>query len=135
MDFTFHFIKPNNMETLLYLSSVAFLIIIGVYIIFRLFRDNEQLIVELHEAKAEVRTLGVDLYEARRSNGKANAYIEQLNNQLIVMGKKLPEYNNEAKRWKFKLNALDAEHRKTIQQLYGRIGAMQKQINRLKQYC
>ena len=67
----------------LYLSIIGAVVFLAAYIILRLLRDNERLIAELDEAKAEARTL-------------------------------------------------DAEHRQTIQHLYGRIGAMQKQLNRLK---
>lgn len=67
----------------LYLSIIGAVVFIAAYIILRLLRDNERLIAELDDAKAEERTL-------------------------------------------------DTEHRETIQQLYGRIGAMQRQINKLK---
>jgi chromosome segregation ATPase len=97
--------------------------------------------------------LDTDLDEAIQSNEKANAYIEQLselldeawrankecdtdiqmlNDHIKVLNKRLTKYNNEAKGYEISLNALDAEHRKTIQHLYGRIGAMQRQLNRLK---
>jgi hypothetical protein len=124
--------KGESMTHSLYLSIIGAVVFLTAYIILRLLRDNERLIVELHEAKAKARTLDADLSEARRSNRKANAHIEQLKNQLVVMGKKLPEYHNEAIGYKIRINAVMAEHRKTIQQLYGRIGAMQRQINRLK---
>lgn len=75
--------KQETMTHSLYLSIIGAVVFIAAYIILRLLRDNEWLILELDEAKAEARTL-------------------------------------------------DAEHRKTIQQLYGRIGAMQRKINRLK---
>jgi len=65
------------------LLIIGLIVFAASYIILRLLRDNERLIAELDEAKAEARTL-------------------------------------------------DAEHRQTIQQLYGRIGAMQKQLNQLK---
>ena len=79
------------------LVIIGVIVSIAAYIILRLLRNNERLILELDEAKAEVRTLDADLYEARRSNGKANAYIEQLNEQLDVMARRLSEHNNEAK--------------------------------------
>lgn len=141
----------------LYLSIIGAVVFFAAYIILRLLRDNERLMLELDEAKAEARTLDADLDEARRSNGKANAYIEQLNSQLDVMGKRLAEYNNEAKSWKIRFeevandniklhNQFKAEnkewralakreylrHKKEKQSLYGRIGAMQRQINKLK---
>jgi len=116
----------------LYLSIIGAVVFIAAYIILRMLRDNERLIAELDEAKAEARTLDADLDQARRNNRLANAHIEKLNAQLDALGKRLAEYNNEAKAWKIKFNALDAEHRKTIQHLYGRIGAMQRRINRLK---
>jgi chromosome segregation ATPase len=116
------------------LLIIGLIVFAASYIILRLLRNNERLILELEEAKTKVKTLDADLYEARRSNNKANAYIEQLNSQLDVMGKRLAEYNNEAKSRKISFDLADFERRKTIQHLYGRIGAMQKQINRLKQY-
>lgn len=67
----------------LYLSIIGAVVFFAAYIILCLLRNNERLIAELDEAKAEAKTL-------------------------------------------------DAEHRQTIQQLYGRIGAMQRQINKLK---
>ena len=116
----------------LYLSIIGAVVFIAAYIILRLLRDNERLMAELDDAKAEARTLDADLDEARRSNGIDNAHIEQLYAQLDVMDIRLSKYKKEAKGYEISLNALDAEHRKTIQQLYGRIGAMQRKINRLK---
>jgi len=75
--------KEQTMTHSLYLSIIGAVVFIAAYIILRLLRDNDRLMLELDEAKAEARTL-------------------------------------------------DAEHRQTIQQLYGRIGAMQRRINRLK---
>ena len=131
--------KEQTMTHSLYLSIIGAVVFFAAYIILRLLRDNERLIAELDDAKAEARTLDADLDEARRSNGKANAYIEQLLEKEDAMFKRLEEYNNEAKGWKIRFNALVAEshklkseHRQTIQQLYGRIGAMQRKINRLK---
>ena len=116
----------------LYLSIIGAVVFFAAYIILRLLRDNERLIAELDDAKAEARTLDADLDEARRSNGIDNAQIKQLYAQLDVMDIRLSKYKKEAKGYEISLNALDAEHRKTIQQLYGRIGAMQRKINRLK---
>ena len=104
------------------LSIIGLIVFAASYIILRLLRNNERLILELEEAKAE----------ARRRNNKANENIGQLNFQLEIFKKKLTVYNNEAKAWKIKFNALEAEHRKTVQQLYGRIGSMQRRINKLK---
>ena len=75
--------KQQTMTHSLYLSIIGAVVFIAAYIILRLLRDNDRLMLELDEAKAEARTL-------------------------------------------------DAEQRQTIQQLYGRIGAMQRQINKLK---
>jgi len=78
--------KTENNKTMthsLYLSIIGAVVFIAAYIILRLLRDNDRLMLELDEAKAEARTL-------------------------------------------------DAEQRQTIQQLYGRIGAMQRRINKLK---
>ena len=104
----------------------------AAFIILRLLRNNERLILELEEAKADARTLDADLDEARRSNGKANEIIKQLFDQEEVLSERLAKHKYEAKGWEIRLDALEAEHRKTIQQLYGRIGAMQRQLNRLK---
>ena len=117
----------------LYLSIIGAVVFLAAYIILRLLRNNERLILELEEAKADARTLDADLDQARRNNRLANAYIEKLNAQLDVLGKRLSKYNKEAKVWKIRLDALEAEHRKTVQQLYGRIGAMQRNINRHEQ--
>ena len=124
--------KRQTMTHSLYLSIIGAVVFIAAYIILRLLRDNERLIAELDDAKAEARTLDADLDEARRSNGIDNAQIKQLYAQLDVMDIRLSKYKKEAKGYEISLNALDAEHRKTIQQLYGRIGAMQRKINRLK---
>ena len=104
------------------LSIIGLIVFAASYIILRLLRNNERLILELEEAKAE----------ARRRNNKANENIGQLNFQLEILKKKLTVYNKEEKGYEISLNAVEAEHRKTIQQLYGRIGAMQRQLNRLK---
>ena len=139
------------------LSIIGLIVFAASYIILRLLRNNERLILELEEAKAEARTLDSDLDEARRSNGKANAYIEQLNAQLDVLGKRLSKYNKEAKVWKIRFESVVNENiklreefnakkkqwrslakseyvrnKKEKQRLYGRIGAMQRKINRLK---
>ena len=123
----------------LYLSIIGALVFLAAYIILRLLRDNERLILELDELKAEARTLDSDLDEARRLNGRASKDIEQLLKKEDAMFKRLAEYNNEAKGWKIRFNALVAENhrikseqRQTIQRLYGRIGAMQRRINKLK---
>ena len=110
----------------LYLSIIGAVVFLAAYIILRLLRDNERLILELEEVKAEARTLDADLDEARRANARANE-------QLDAMGKKLARHNYEAKGYEISLNAVEAEHRKTVQQLYGRIGAMQRNINRHEQ--
>jgi hypothetical protein len=114
--------KEQTMTHSLYLSIIGAVVFFAAYIILRLLRDNERLILELEEAKAE----------ARRRNNKANENIGQLNFQLEILRKKLTVYNKEAKGYEISLNAVNAEHRKIIQQLYGRIGAMQRQINKLK---
>lgn len=116
----------------LYLSIIGAVVFIAAYIILRLLRDNERLIAELDDAKAEVRTLDADLDEARRSNSQANETIGQPFPQVEVLSDRLERYKNEAKAWEIRSKALDVEHRQTIQQLYGRIGAMQRQINKLK---
>ena len=116
----------------LYLSIIGAVVFLAAYIILRLLRDNERLILELDEAKAEARTLDADLDDARRNNRLANAYIEQLFDQEEVLSERLSKYKKEAKGYEISLNAVEAEHRKTIQQLYGRIGAMQRRINKLK---
>jgi chromosome segregation ATPase len=124
--------KRQTMTNVIQLSIIGGIVFVASYIILQLLRNNERLIAELDDAKAEARTLDADLDEARRSNGKANAYIEQLYAQLDVMDIRLSKYKKQAKGYEISLNALDAEHRKTIQHLYGRIGAMQRKINRLK---
>jgi uncharacterized membrane protein YhiD involved in acid resistance len=120
--------KQQTMTHSLYLSIIGAVVFLAAYIILRLLRDNERLILELDDAKAEARTLDTDLDEARRSNGKANAYIQQLN-------VKLKESKAEEDALDYFLEHATEEnkkHKELIQQLYGRIGAMQRQINRLK---
>lgn len=102
------------------LVIIGVIVSIAAYIILRLLRENERLILELDEAKTKVKTLDRDLDEARRSNREAVRVAKNVRMQY--------------KAHRVKHNAVDAEHRKTIQHLYGRIGAMQRQINRLKQY-
>jgi chromosome segregation ATPase len=124
--------KEQTMTHSLYLSIIGAVVFFAAYIILRLLRDNERLMAELDDAKAEARTLDTDLDEARRSNGQATEKIRHLNFQVEVLSKRLAEYNNETKAWEIRCNIVDTEYRKTIQQLYGRIGAMQRKINRLK---
>ena len=110
------------------LVIIGVIVSIAAYIIVRLLRENERLILELDDAKAEARTLDADLDEARRANATANKHTERLIAQL--------------KESKAEEDALDyflehateenKKHKELIQQLYGRIGAMQRQINKLK---
>ena len=116
----------------LYLIIICAIVAAGIIIIGKLYDRIEKLKAELDDADAELKELDLICLKARRSNGKANAYIEQLNAQLDVMGKSLSKYKKEAKGYEISLNAVEAEHRKTVQQLYGRIGAMQRRINKLK---
>ncbi len=141
------------METLLYLSSVCLLIIIGVYIIWSLRDQSEDMYYDLGVSKIESE---IKRLEAE----KANAYIEQLDTQLDVMGKRLSEYRKEAKgyessfeaakavnkelreqikslqseidEWKHVAKALHLTHAREKQSLYGRIGKMTQTINNLK---
>lgn len=120
--------KQQTMTHSLYLSIIGAVVFFAAYIILRLLRDNERLIAELDEAKTEARTLDADLDEARRANATANKHTERLIAQL--------------KESKAEEDALDyflehateenKKHKELIQQLYGRIGAMQRQINKLK---
>lgn len=120
--------KQQTMTHSLYLSIIGAVVFFAAYIILRLLRDNDRLMLELDEAKAEARTLDADLDEARRANATANKHTERLIAQL--------------KESKAEEDALDyflehateenKKHKELIQQLYGRIGAMQRQINKLK---
>lgn len=143
-----------------YLSIIVAIVFLATYLIYRLYRDNEQLRIELKYTQKEAKILESNLHEQRESEGVANAYIKQLKTQLDVMGKRLAEYNNEAKGYKIRFNAVAGEyekireqikileakinewehaykaskimHKRKLQSLYGRIGAMQRRINRLK---
>jgi len=149
--------KEQTMTHSLYLSIIGAVVFLAAYIILRLLRNNERLILELEEAKAEARTLDSDLDEARRSNGKANEIIKQLFDQEEVLSESLSKYKKEAKVWKIRFESVVNENiklreefnakkkqwrslakseyvrnKKEKQRLYGRIGAMQRKINRLK---
>lgn len=131
----------------LYITIICTIVAAGIIIIGKLYDRIEKLKAELDEAKAEARTLDADLDDARRNNRLANAHIEKLNAQLDVLAKRLSKYNKEAKGWKIKFSAVTTENKelrekaekrqaelqKTIQRLYGRIGAMQRQINQREQ--
>ena len=196
----------------LYLSIIGAVVFLAAYIILRLLRDNERLILELDEAKAEARTLDADLDEARRANVKANDLNkvqskdikalrtriadlaeyekkfnrlqnfhnvyqhtskkerDELREEVSVYSRKVFAYEEDAKKvdleamdlkkYKVRFEAVRQENEKIrqeleskisdladwmdiaskqsmmrkrqAQRLYGRIGAMQRKINRLK---
>lgn len=114
------------METLLYLSSVSLLIIIGVYIIWSLRSQSEDMYHDFEVSKKayikEIIKANESHIEEIRSCAK---YTQELYGKIESLNFELLLCKHAAKEEKLK-------HEKEIQSLYGQIGVMQKQINRLK---
>ena len=125
------------METLLYLSAVSLLIAIGVYIIWSLRDQSEDMYHDLKVLKneSEIKRLEYEkayIKEPSRIEKSYNEemricleHIQELHRKIESLNSQLSECKQTAKEDKLK-------HKGEVQSLHGRIGVMQKQINRLK---
>ena len=125
------------METLVYLSSVALLIIIGVYIIWSLRSQSEDMYHDLEVSKieSEIRRLESEkahikeVIKAKESHSEEIRSCAKYTQELYG---KIESLNSELLLCKHAAKSENLKHEKEVQTLYGRIGVMQKQINRLK---
>lgn len=125
------------METLLYLSSVSLLIIIGVYIIWSLRSQSEDMYYDLGVSKIESEIKRLESEKAYiKEIIKANeSHIEEIRSCAKYTQElygKIESLNSELLLCKHVAKEEKLKHEKEIQSLYGQIGVMQKQINRLK---
>jgi predicted RNase H-like nuclease (RuvC/YqgF family) len=125
------------METLLYLSSVALLIIIGVYIIWSLRSQSEDMYYDLGVSKieSEIKRLESEKAHIKEAVKIEKSYSEEMRSYLEhiqELHRKIESLNSQLSECKRTAKAENLKHKKEVQTLYGRIGVMQKQINRLK---
>jgi len=117
----------------LYLIIICTIVAAGIIIIGKLYDRIEKLKAELDDADAELRELDLICLKARRSNEKASADIEKLNTQLDVMGKRLAEYNNDAKNYKTGFIAATTENKELKEQMRRRLEHIQELESKISQ--
>jgi predicted RNase H-like nuclease (RuvC/YqgF family) len=139
-----NYINIINMETLLYLSSVSLLIIIGVYIIWSLRSQSEDMYYDISVSKieAEIKRLESEKahIEAEKSYIKEAVKIEKSYSEgmrsclehIQELHRKIESLNSQLSECKRTAKEENLRHKREVQSLYGQIGVMQKQINRLK---
>lgn len=140
----------------LYLIIICLLVIAGSIIIGELYSRIGSLKTEVYKAKGEAKALAGELDEERGNKRIVENWLMETLNENEILLKHLDELRSqidalhkqvEAKKsWKARFESvtkqnealrerqkrLIGEHRKAIQRLYGRIGSMQRQLNRLK---
>ena len=125
------------METLLYLSSVSLLIIIGVYIIWSLRDQSEDMYYDLHVSKIESE---IGKLEAEKAHIKEFVEREKAHNEVTrsylehiqELHRKIESLNYQLSECKYVAKAENLRHKREVQSLQGRIGKMTQTINRLK---
>lgn len=127
------------MEAILYLLSVFLLIIIGVYIIWSLRSQSEDMYHDLEVSKieSEIRRLESEKAHIIEAVKKEKSYSEEMRSYLEhiqELHRKIESLNSQLSECKHTAKEDNLKHKREVQTLYGRIGAMQKQISTLKQY-
>ena len=125
------------METLLYLSSVSLLIIIGVYIIWSLRDQSEDMYYDLGVSKIEAEIGKLEAEKAYiKEIIKANeSHIEEIRSYLghiQELHRKIESLNSQLSKCNHAAKVESLRHEREVQSLQGRIGKMTQTINRLK---
>ena len=125
------------METLLYLSSVALLIIIGVYIIWSLRSQSEDMYYDLGVSKieSEIKRLESEKAHIKEAVKIEKSYSEEMRGYLgHIQGlhRKIESLNSQLSECKRTAKLENLRHEREVQSLQGRIGKMTQTINRLK---
>ena len=132
-----NYINITNMETLLYLSSVSLLIIIGVYIIWSLRSQSEDMYYDLGVSKieSEIRRLKSEKAHIKEAVKIEKSYSEEMRSYLEhiqELHRKIESLNYQLSECKHTAKAENLKHKREVQSLQGRIGKMTQTINRLK---
>ena len=132
-----NYINIINMETLLYLSSVSLLIIIGVYIIWSLRDQSEDMYYDLQVSKieAEIGKLEAEKAYIKEAVKIEKSYSEEMRSYLEhtqELHRKIESLNSQLSECKRTAKLENLRHEREVQSLQGRIGKMTQTINRLK---
>jgi len=132
-----NYINIINMETLLYLSSVSLLIIIGVYIIWSLRSQSEDMYYDLGVSKieSEIKRLESEKAHIKEAVKIEKSYSEEMRSYLgHIQGlhRKIESLNSQLSECKRTAKLENLRHEREVQSLQGRIGKMTQTINRLK---
>lgn len=125
------------METLLYLSSVSLLIIIGVYIIWSLRSQSEDMYHDLKVSKiqSEIKRLESEkeyikeVIKAKESHSEEIRSCAKYTQELYG---KIESLNSELLLCKHTAKEENLRHKREVQSLQGHIGKMTQTINSLK---
>ena len=125
------------METLLYLSSVSLLIIIGVYIIWSLRSQSEDMYYDLGVSKieSEIKRLESEKAHIKEAVKIEKSYSEEMRSYLEhiqELHRKIESLNYQLSECKRTAKLENLRHEREVQSLQGRIGKMTQTINRLK---
>ena len=132
-----NYINIINMETLLYLSSVSLLIIIGVYIIWSLRSQSEDMYYDLGVSKieSEIKRLESEKAHIKEAVKIEKSYSEEMRSYLEhiqELHRKIESLNSQLSECKRTAKLENLRHEREVQSLQGRIGKMTQTINRLK---
>lgn len=132
-----NYINITNMETLLYLSSVSLLIIIGVYIIWSLRDQSEDMYYDLGVSKieSEIKRLESEKAHIKEAVKIEKSYSEEMRSYLEhiqELHRKIESLNYQLSECKRTAKLENLRHEREVQSLQGRIGKMTQTINRLK---
>ena len=125
------------METLLYLSSVSLLIIIGVYIIWSLRDQSEDMYYDLGVSKieSEIKRLESEKARIKEAVKIEKSYSEEMRScleHIQELHRKIESLNYQLSECKRTAKLENLRHEREVQSLQGRIGKMTQTINRLK---
>ena len=125
------------METLLYLLSVSLLIIIGVYIIWSLRSQSEDMYYDLGVSKieSEIKRLESEKAHIKEAVKIEKSYSEEMRScleHIQELHRKIESLNYQLSECKRTAKLENLRHKREVQSLQGRIGKMTQTINRLK---
>ena len=125
------------METLLYLSAVCLLIIIGVYIIWSLRDQSEDMYYDLGVSKieSEIKRLESEKAYIKEAVKTEKSYSEEMRScleHIQELHRKIESLNSQLSECKQMAKIENLRHKREVQSLQGHIGKMTQTINSLK---
>jgi len=125
------------METLLYLSAVGLLVAIGVYIIWSLRDQSEDMYHDLEVLKneSEIKRLEYEKAYIKEASRIEKSYNEEMRiclEHIQELHRKIESLNSQLSECKQMAKMESLRHKREVQSLQGHIGKMTQTINRLK---